>query len=760
MKRLAFKKRHSKRLPVFIGYMLTYSVIFLLPFIILGLYFFGEANHRIEENAESIFNRSLEHLSSEVSTCFDDITNIMFSIHKKDNYAPENRPLLPCEWKDSRYNRTQISWRLRDLTKNNPLIENCILYYHNYNTVFTASTNEDIDIFLEARFQVKAEKDIKELLKNTNKLTFIPVELTDPMLGKTSRGILWIFPITIENNSTHDASLAFFINEGNLLSLAKRILENSEFRLGILYSSMKPPLIFGSYEGAPENMTIPRDSTVIKEKYNGRAVYIAQTPLNIYGYKLVLEAPLLSEFQQLDSFQNLTVKLLSITLTAGVILMLIASYVNYAPLKRILRTLGASTHIPSKADRKNEYHIIVNAIKDSFDENRKLESIINRQSEAFFSQVLYELLSDNIKYDYLDRTIDVKIRLPGPVYLVFAVHSVCEEMAKDDVIRLFESEQPIETNYAIINMPQYRSVAVVLCVQDIESAKRFTEFLTQKQQNQTNVSIGISNAYDNIRMLSRLMLEAYLALDSMLANGLFGVCAYSEEIASAFTVTPPSSRLLEDFCCHIKNGNGASAVQAFREMMVDISSDVNPLRMRIQINHIISSTLNLVQEIDPSCSIVIVELSRCFVHYDNSINVNAQEFSERFAPILISICEHVKKVKENESVNLYRQMVSYIDEHYLDYDFSLDKLASVYSISASSLSTAFKHNVGMGFVEYLTQKKMNIARHLLLTTKDSVREISQYVGYSNESYFIRVFRNAHGMTPAQYRKQYDSSSGT
>ena len=62
--------------------------------------------------------------------------------------------------------------------------------------------------------------------------------------------------------------------------------------------------------------------------------------------------------------------------------------------------------------------------------------------------------------------------------------------------------------------------------------------------------------------------------------------------------------------------------------------------------------------------------------------------------------------------------------------------------------------MGIGFNEYMTQKKLDVARHMLRTSSVSVREIASAVGYNNESYFIKIFKSADGVTPAQYRKKY------
>ena len=55
--------------------------------------------------------------------------------------------------------------------------------------------------------------------------------------------------------------------------------------------------------------------------------------------------------------------------------------------------------------------------------------------------------------------------------------------------------------------------------------------------------------------------------------------------------------------------------------------------------------------------------------------------------------------------------------------------------------------------ELLQEKRMNQARYLLAHTKLSVNQIIALVGYENNSYFYRKFREKYGETPKDYRER-------
>ena len=54
-------------------------------------------------------------------------------------------------------------------------------------------------------------------------------------------------------------------------------------------------------------------------------------------------------------------------------------------------------------------------------------------------------------------------------------------------------------------------------------------------------------------------------------------------------------------------------------------------------------------------------------------------------------------------------------------------------------------------MEMVTQTRMDAAKEMLLSTRESVKFIAQTVGFAEPGYFIKVFRKQVGQTPRQYR---------
>lgn len=104
-----------------------------------------------------------------------------------------------------------------------------------------------------------------------------------------------------------------------------------------------------------------------------------------------------------------------------------------------------------------------------------------------------------------------------------------------------------------------------------------------------------------------------------------------------------------------------------------------------------------------------------------------------------------------------REAINYIEAH-LEEPISLRELAEVSHMNANYFSVLFKEHTGLTFSDYLTRRRVQRAKELIVGTTLSVNEISERVGYQTAKYFIKVFRKLEGMSPGQYRQQMNESN--
>lgn len=102
-----------------------------------------------------------------------------------------------------------------------------------------------------------------------------------------------------------------------------------------------------------------------------------------------------------------------------------------------------------------------------------------------------------------------------------------------------------------------------------------------------------------------------------------------------------------------------------------------------------------------------------------------------------------------------RKLLEYIDEHYSE-PLSLSSLSRHFHFNPSYLSSYFSAHNDEGFSEYLNKIRIAKAAELLRADEMAISEISARVGYSDHSYFTKVFKKQTGMSPSQYRRQHRS----
>ena len=73
------------------------------------------------------------------------------------------------------------------------------------------------------------------------------------------------------------------------------------------------------------------------------------------------------------------------------------------------------------------------------------------------------------------------------------------------------------------------------------------------------------------------------------------------------------------------------------------------------------------------------------------------------------------------------------------------------------MSRLFKKEMGLSISSYLIQKRIDLAKDLLSTTRTPVSVISSQAGYDNFAYFTKVFKEKTGMSPNEYRKNCQSA---
>jgi len=126
---------------------------------------------------------------------------------------------------------------------------------------------------------------------------------------------------------------------------------------------------------------------------------------------------------------------------------------------------------------------------------------------------------------------------------------------------------------------------------------------------------------------------------------------------------------------------------------------------------------------------------------------------EVISPLIKSLLTLLhKKMREKEFSSLVIGIKKYISEN-INKPITLEDISASTFFSKVYCSSVFKREVGQSIISYVLDEKIKLAKLCILENM-ALKEVADYLGYSDYNYFSRIFKKRVGMTPIEYRKNY------
>ncbi|MFH5185078.1 helix-turn-helix domain-containing protein [Paenibacillus sp. TAB 01] len=137
--------------------------------------------------------------------------------------------------------------------------------------------------------------------------------------------------------------------------------------------------------------------------------------------------------------------------------------------------------------------------------------------------------------------------------------------------------------------------------------------------------------------------------------------------------------------------------------------------------------------------------------YDQLCQIKEPEEIEKWflARVIYPFLRETRRKQDIYLQQAVDRIVTVIHEKYME-ELSLESIAEAEHLSSYALSRMFKQHVGINFIDYLTEIRLEKAKELLCSTDLKLNEVAERVGYQH-SYFSRIFKKNVGMTPSKYR---------
>ncbi|WP_026522890.1 AraC family transcriptional regulator [Butyrivibrio sp. VCB2001] len=213
----------------------------------------------------------------------------------------------------------------------------------------------------------------------------------------------------------------------------------------------------------------------------------------------------------------------------------------------------------------------------------------------------------------------------------------------------------------------------------------------------------------------------------------------------------------KQFLSMIRNGDTKNILSAFEKMS---SPEVLSVFSKESLNYyasgyglaILKALSRKAAEESGLSVITIDEITQKYTQLSSATN-NADLQVRYQTDMIVELTKavHNHKLSLDKYSPSIQKVLEYINLHLGDH-ISNEDLSANANMSISHLSKVFKKETGETMTEYIALMRCKKAANLLKKTNLPIQEISSYVGYSDNNYFVKVFKKNYDMTPTEFRK--------
>ena len=132
---------------------------------------------------------------------------------------------------------------------------------------------------------------------------------------------------------------------------------------------------------------------------------------------------------------------------------------------------------------------------------------------------------------------------------------------------------------------------------------------------------------------------------------------------------------------------------------------------------------------------------------------STEEFPTLIEETAAALCGMVREAKDAHTGNRHAEKVRHYLEEHLTQDIRLSDVAEAAGLSRSYLCRVFRASTGQTIQGYLASARVKAAKELLSSSEYTIPQIASLLGFCDQSYFTKVFRETEGITPGTYRER-------
>lgn len=615
---------------------------------------------------------------------------------------------------------------LRQFSYYLPLTDEYFLFYGNDYIYRSHGTTLNVDVFLQTL--IADEKD-RQMLRDELAVVNEPLSgiWKGPDIVATSDDIYVLFSFRVNSAKGYSNALCCFLLERAILE--ERFTTIGGGIDGVLCLYRADTLIYANRE------------TTCMPNQKGVLTVVSSDGL----YSLCYMPDKVSPLQN----RMLPLLLLLVSLDVLFVLFITTKFADRA-YKPILSISSKYKGLTSNAEEQydNALEEINYLIESVLQNNEKTSQLLKNKQKQLKDQLLRLLLEGKYSDDLEANLDQMGIHLPGPYYFVLGISFEEEKGITDDLIVNMQQEleqisEPADDVYVYTVCIRHQKQAYVICsIAAIDNKAELCETICGLAENCCAAPFfGIGNAYMSLSKLSASWLESIDNIHfhkSKMNEDQLGESVYE-------------ARELHRIITAMETGNECTALEALESYIEQSKlTQLSPLMQQYIFTEFMGKIAGLGRKHQLQISRQNISMLL------SSRNVNDFEASAK--KVIHDFCESVNTMKNQSVEEELHRIYEYINTHFTEYDISLEKIAEVLHVSPGDVRKAVTQYTGKIYKDYLIHLRIEYAKQLLLTEDLPISEICNKVGYGSVSYFIKLFRETTGVTPAKFKSYYGDES--
>ncbi|MBR0409611.1 MAG: response regulator [Eubacterium sp.] len=280
------------------------------------------------------------------------------------------------------------------------------------------------------------------------------------------------------------------------------------------------------------------------------------------------------------------------------------------------------------------------------------------------------------------------------------------------------------------------------------------EVIRHARKKLPDAVIIITTAYDDFNVAHRaikLKVDDFLLKPIRKEVLLDSVKSFASRVGGD-RKTDKSNKLLAKLEVELRKCSYKASVDILREYIDQLYleyHDVNVISKRLQ--ELAKLILKIAEELGVGdTNELVVQMEKLKIKY---LLYNNKHDAYNEVIKMVDIVFDRMNLKGKLSDGGMKSVIDYIERN-LKRGISLEDVANHVNISTYYLSKIFKKEMGVNFITYVTDRKMDLAKEMLINTDIPVLNIALDLAYNEANYFSKAFKKKTGLTPSEYREKY------